>query len=49
VKPADLSGTIAEIVAAIARRPAAHPDVIATSSHSGMGIDVLRAEIAALM
>lgn len=34
--------------AAIARRPAAHPDVLVVSAHSGLGVDVLRAEIAAL-
>ncbi len=34
--------------AAIARRPAAHPDVLVVSAHSGLGIDMLRAEIAAL-
>ena len=34
--------------AAIKRRPAAHPQVIATSSETGLGIEVLRAEIAAL-
>lgn len=34
--------------AAIAKRPAAHPDLIVTSSETGQGIDALRAEIAAL-
>ena len=35
--------------AAIAKRPAAHPSLIATSSETGSGIDTLRAEIAALL
>jgi len=34
--------------AAIARRPAAHPALIATSAETGYGIPILRAEIAAL-
>ena len=47
-KPAALAATIAATRAAIARRPAAHPEVIATSATTGAGIDLLRAEIAAL-
>ncbi len=35
--------------AAIAKRPAAHPSLIVTSSETGAGIDMLRAEIAALV
>jgi GTP-binding protein len=38
----------AEVAAAIAKHAAAHPSILATSSESGAGIDVLRAEIAAL-
>ena len=38
----------AESLAAIRKRPAAHPVVLAVSSHEGDGIDLLRAEIAAL-
>jgi GTP-binding protein len=34
---------------AIAKRPAAHPELIVTSSETKAGIDVLRAEIAALV
>jgi len=34
--------------AAIVKRPAAHPEVIATSSRTGDGLDRLKAEIAAL-
>lgn len=33
----------------IAKRPAAHPEIITTSSEKGDGIDVLRSEIVALM
>jgi GTP-binding protein len=47
-KPAALEAVIAATRAAIARRPAAHPEVIATSAATGAGIDLLRAEIAAL-
>ena len=47
-KPAALDAVIAATRAALARRPAAHPEIIATSSETGAGIDVLRAEIAAL-
>ena len=35
--------------AAIAKRPAAHPELITTSSETKFGMDVLRAEIAALI
>jgi GTP-binding protein len=38
----------AAAAAAIARRPAAHPEVLVVSAHSGLGLDELRAEIAAL-
>jgi GTP-binding protein len=33
---------------AIRKRPAAHPEVLVVSAHSGLGLDVLRGEIAAL-
>jgi GTP-binding protein len=48
VKPAELSATIVAVREQLARRAAAHPDVIATSSQTGMGIAALRAEIAGL-
>jgi GTP-binding protein len=48
VKPTDLDLTVATTAAALAKRPAAHPDIIATSSETGLGIEQLRAEIAAL-
>jgi GTP-binding protein len=49
VKPDELSGVIAATAAKLAKRPAAHPEVLATSAATGAGIDVLRAEIAALI
>ncbi len=36
------------VTAALKRRPAAHPRIITTSAETGAGIDLLRAEIAAL-
>ncbi len=41
----DLDKVIAATKAAIAKRPAAHPDLIVTSSETKYGIDTLRAEI----
>lgn len=48
-KPADLSARIAEVEAALAKRPAAFPQVLTTSAHEGTGIVQLRAAIARLM
>lgn len=45
----DLDRVIAATKAAIARRPAAHPQIIVTSSETKFGIEELRAEIAALV
>jgi GTP-binding protein len=47
-RPDALAKLIAETAAAIRKRPAAHPEIIATSSATSAGIDILRAEIAAL-
>ena len=47
-RPDALARVVAETAAAIRKRPAAHPEIIATSSATGAGIDLLRAEIAAL-
>ena len=44
-----LNGVIAATQAATAKRPAAHPQVIVTSSETMFGIPELRAEIAALL
>ncbi|MEX0853410.1 MAG: ribosome biogenesis GTP-binding protein YihA/YsxC [Bauldia sp.] len=48
-KPAALDAVVAETRDAIAKRPAAHPQLIATSAATGTGIDALRAEIAGLV
>ena len=48
LKPTELAACAAETAAAIRKRPAAHPEVIATSAETGLGIETLRAEIAAL-
>jgi GTP-binding protein len=49
LKPSELSCRIAEVEAALARRPAAFPTVLATSSRDGTGIPGLRAAIAQLL
>ena len=49
VKPSELGSRIAEVEAALAKRPAAFPDVLATSSRDGAGIPELRAAIARLL
>jgi GTP-binding protein len=43
-----LAARIGETAAALARRPAAHPEVLATSAETGAGIPALRATIADL-
>jgi GTP-binding protein len=48
IKPTDVDAAKAAVQALLAKRPAAHPDVIATSAETGLGIEVLRAELAAL-
>jgi GTP-binding protein len=45
----ELAAVIARTEAAIAKRPAAHPDLIATSAEKGDGIAELRAAIAAFL
>lgn len=45
----ELDASIAATKAAIAKRPAAHPDLIVTSSETKFGIEELRAEIAKLL
>ena len=42
----ELEAVIAATKAAIAKRPAAHPDLVITSSETKFGMDILRAEIA---
>ncbi|MEZ5958764.1 MAG: ribosome biogenesis GTP-binding protein YihA/YsxC [Hyphomonadaceae bacterium] len=48
VKPTEIAALAQATGAAIAKRPAAHPEIISTSSETGLGIELLRAEIAAL-
>lgn len=45
----DLESAVAKTAAAIAKRPAAHPHIIQTSSEKGTGLSQLRTEIAMLL
>ncbi len=45
----ELKAVIGQTKGAIAKRPAAHPDLIMTSSETRFGLSELRAEIAALL
>ena len=49
VKDAELAALLAATAAALAKHPAAHPDVLATSARSGAGMAELRAAIARLV
>ena len=49
VKDAELAALLAATAAALAKHPAAHPDVLATSAHSGAGMAELRGAIARLV
>jgi GTP-binding protein len=49
LKPAELTGRMAEVEAGLVKRAAAFPGVLATSSHDGTGIADLRAAIARLL
>jgi GTP-binding protein len=49
VKPAELQDRIAAVKAALAKRPAAFPEVLATSARSSDGIPELRGAIARLL
>jgi len=49
VKPVELAVKIAETTAALAKHPAAFPDVLATSSRSGTGMPELRAAMVRLL
>jgi GTP-binding protein len=49
VKNAELEARIAEVAAVLTRRPAAFPDVMATSSRSGKGLPELRAAMVQLL
>ena len=48
IKPAEVDKVVAETLKAIAKRPAAFPRVLATSSEKGLGMPDLRAEIVRL-
>lgn len=49
LKPAELERRKAEVAAAIAKRPAAFPEILATSSREGSGLAELKAAIARLI
>ncbi|MDQ7250684.1 ribosome biogenesis GTP-binding protein YihA/YsxC [Dongia sedimenti] len=49
MKPDELEIARARLAIQLARRPAAHPEIIITSSRSKAGIDQLRAELTALI
>jgi GTP-binding protein len=46
IKPAEVEQMVAATLKAVAKRPAAFPRVLATSSEKGAGLPQLRAEIA---
>jgi GTP-binding protein len=46
LKKGELDGVLIATTAALAKRPAAHPQVMTVSSHEGVGINELREEIA---
>ena len=48
LKPTELAACVAASADGIKKRPAAHPEVLATSAETGLGIPELRATIAAL-
>ena len=49
IKASELEGRIAEVEAALAKRPGAFPGVLVTSSHEGTGMEELRAAISRLL
>jgi GTP-binding protein len=49
LKPGELDARIAATLASVSTRPAAYPDIVATSSRTGLGIAALRAEMAAIL
>jgi GTP-binding protein len=49
LKPGELQRRLAETAAAVARRPAAFPDIQPTSSRTGLGVPELRAAVARLL
>ena len=49
INASELKDRVTEVEAALAKRPGAYPDVLATSSHDGTGMEELRAAIARLL
>ena len=49
LKPREVEARIAATLAALAKRPAAYPEVLTTSSEKGLGIETMRAAIVQLM
>jgi GTP-binding protein len=49
VKPAELARRVTDVEAALAKRPAAFPQVLATSAREGTGVPELRAAVARLL
>jgi GTP-binding protein len=49
IKVSELEARIAEVEAALAKRPGAFPGVLTTSAHAGTGMEELRAAIARLL
>ena len=45
IKPTELEAVAAATAAEAAKRPAAHPEIIATSSETGLGMDRLRSAV----
>lgn len=48
IKQGDLDKVLRQTAAAIARRPAAHPEIMVTSAREGLGVADLRAALASL-
>jgi GTP-binding protein len=49
VKAGELEKVIERTAKELAKHPASHPQIIATSARKGAGLDILRAEILTLM
>jgi GTP-binding protein len=49
IKPPALAKKLIEVERLAKKHPAAYPEVVATSSETGLGIDVLRAQLATLV
>jgi GTP-binding protein len=49
LKPDELEINRARLAIRLERRPAAHPEIVVTSSRTGTGIDTLRKELAAIV